>query len=134
MNRGAPRAERAAATRSWDLPRHPTAARLARRALADELGDLPEDLAEVAEVLTSELVTNAVRHGRGAISLSVVRDERALTVRVADEGAEEPVVRGHDPTALNGRGMQLVDTLAAAWGTAPVGGGPGKEVWFTLDA
>ena len=131
---GAPRTGRAAPAPSWDLPRHPTAARLSRRALAGELGGLPEDLAEVALVLTSELVTNAVNHGRGTITLTVLRDERHLTVRVTDEGAAEPVVRAHALAALNGRGMQLVDALAAAWGTEPVTGGRGKAVWFTLDA
>ena len=134
MNGGATGTGRAAAAPSWDLPRHPTAARLARRALAGELGDLPADLAEVAQVLTSEIVTNAVKHGQGAITMSVLRDERGLLVRVTDEGVEEPVVRGHDAGAPDGRGMQLVESLAAAWGTEPVRGGPGKEVWFTLDA
>ena len=134
MNRGTSRTGRPAPALSWDLPRHPTAARLARRALAGELRGLPENLAEVALVLTSELVTNAVDHGRGAITLSVSRDERGLTVRVTDEGADEPVVRAHAPAALNGRGMQLVDALAATWGSEPAGGGRGKAVWFTLDA
>ena len=75
-----------------------------------------------------------MNHGRGAITLTVLRDERHLTVRVTDEGAAEPVVRAHALAALNGRGMQLVDALAAAWGTELVPGGRGKAVWFALDA
>lgn len=134
MERGTLRSSGALAAPSWDLPRHPTAPRSARQALAGELADLPEDLAEVAAVLTSELVTNAVNHGQGTITLSVLRDGRRLTVRVVDEGAALPVVRGHDPAALNGRGMQLVSSLALAWGTAPIAGGRGKAVWFTLEA
>ena len=117
---------------SWDLPRQPIAARLARRRLASELPDLPGDVVEVAQVLTSELVTNAVQHGRGPIRMSVACDGSSLTVRVADDGAEAPVVRDRDLDASRGRGMQLIEALATQWGTEPVGGGAGKAVWFTL--
>ena len=86
-------------------------------------------------MLTSELVTNAVRHGRGAITLRVVHTGRCVTVTVADQGADLPVLRAHDLASMSGRGIQLVDALAADWGTEPVGAGrPGKKVWFTLDA
>ena len=137
MDRGSPctTGARPRAAPVWDLPRHPTAARLARRALSRELVDLPGDCVEVAQVLTSELVTNAVRHGRGAITLRVAQSGRGVIVTVADQGADLPVLRDHDLASKCGRGMQLVDALAAAWGTRPVGAGrPGKEVWFTLDA
>ena len=118
---------------AWDLPRDPTAPRLARRALVVALADLPRDLVQVAQVLASELVTNALKHGCGRIALSVVRDDRTLMVRVADEGSQAPVVRQHDVTSLNGRGLQLIEGLAAAWGTEQVAGeNGGKTVWFTL--
>ena len=118
---------------SRELPRDPIAARLARRELAAGNPDLAQDVLEVAQVLTSELVTNALLHGRGLITLSVVRDERSLTVRVADAGSQAPTVREHDLTAANGRGLQLVDALAAAWGTERVVGTTGGTVvWFTL--
>jgi anti-sigma regulatory factor (Ser/Thr protein kinase) len=118
---------------SWDLPRHPAAAQLARRELASAVGDLADDLVQVAQVLTSELVTNAINHGEGPITLRVLRDDRSLTVQVVDQGPEVPVVREHDLAALSGRGMQLVEALATAWGTEPVPAGPGKTVWFELD-
>lgn len=118
---------------TWELPRDPIAARLARRALAAEHPDLAQDVLEVAQVLTSELVTNALKHGEGVITLSVGRDERSLTVRVGDRGSQVPAVREHDLTAMNGRGLQLVDALAVGWGTEHVGGPTGgKVVWFTL--
>ena len=118
---------------AWQLSRDPTAPGQARRRLADELGDLPDDLLHVAQLLTSELVTNALAHGRGRIGLSVRRDEGAVTVRVTDNSPDLPMVRGHDLTALSGRGLQIVELLAAGWGTEPADGGAhGKVVWFTL--
>ena len=118
---------------TWELPRDPIAARLARRELAAEHPDLAQDVLEVAQVLTSELVTNALKHGQGLITLSVARDERSLTVRVGDRGSQVPAVREHDLTAMNGRGLQLVAALAVGWGTEHVGHPTGgKVVWFTL--
>jgi anti-sigma regulatory factor (Ser/Thr protein kinase) len=113
------------------LPRDPAAAGLARRELVSGLSDVPDDVVEVAKVLISELVTNALRHGRGLITMSVDRDERSITVRVTDEGPQVPVVRDHDLTALSGRGLQLVEALAEGWGTERAVGG-GKVVWFRL--
>lgn len=117
---------------SWDLPRHPTAARQARDELAASVGDLADDLVQVAQVLTSELVTNAIAHGEGPITLRVLRDSRSLTVQVEDRGSAVPVVREHDLTALSGRGMQLVEAFATAWGTESEPTGRGKTVWFEL--
>ena len=48
-------------------------------------------------------------------------------------GPRVPVIRDHDLAALSGRGLQIVEVLAAGWGTEPaVGGGRRKSVWFTL--
>jgi anti-sigma regulatory factor (Ser/Thr protein kinase) len=127
-----PRGCRASEPTSCDLPRHPVAAGLARRELETAVGDLADDLLQVAQVLTSELVTNAVNHGRPPITLRVLRDDQSLTVQVVDHGSEAPVIREHDLTSLSGRGMQLVEALATAWGTYPVEAGPGKTVWFEL--
>jgi anti-sigma regulatory factor (Ser/Thr protein kinase) len=100
------RSERAPRTPGpWQLPRDPTAPRLARRHLASELDDLPDDLVQVAQLLTSELVTNALIHGSGDIAVTVVRVEGGVTVRVADDGPRVPVVRDHDLAALSGKGL-----------------------------
>ena len=70
------------------LPRHDSAAGIARKALdrrfADELGR--ERVGDLALVV-SELVTNAVSHGQGAISLTVRVDGDDVFGEVVDEGA-----------------------------------------------
>jgi hypothetical protein len=119
---------------------------VARDELAGAVADLADDLAQVAEVLTSELVAEALDQGRGPVTLRVRRGEDTLGVEVVDPAAEVPLVREHVLTSVSGRGLQLVDALAAAWGSAPVrdsgrdcerDGGPGGErasraVWFEL--
>lgn len=117
----------------WELPRAPIAASLARRQLAGALPDLPTQVVQEAQLLTSELVTNALMHGQGLITMSIVRDEQSLTVRIADEASEGPVVREHDLGAQAGRGLRLVEELTTRWGTEPVvGGHGGKVVWFSM--
>jgi anti-sigma regulatory factor (Ser/Thr protein kinase) len=104
----------------------------ARTLIAQTLGDLPAESLEVVLLLTSELVTNAVRHGAGPVGLHVVWGDGAVRVEVADQSPERPVVRAVDRDALNGRGLILVDGLSTGWGV--LAGRPGKTVWFTLDA
>lgn len=119
--------------RSWELPRDPAAASLARRQLAAALPDLPTEPLQDAQLLTSELVTNALRHGAGLITMSVVRDEDDVTVRIADQGSQAPAMREHDVAAQAGRGLQLVDKLTTRWGVEPLGdGSEGKVVWFSV--
>lgn len=91
------------------------------------------DAVDVAELLGSEVLTNAVRHGapNGAVSLSVTASDGALRVTVTDGGATLPVVREPAADAVGGRGLQLVEALAAAWGVQPHLP-TGKSVWFEL--
>jgi len=89
-----------------------------------------DDLVETATLLTSELVTNAVVHAAPPIGLAVTLLEGTIRVEVQDESDDIPVVGDADRHADRGRGLVLVDMLAASWGTqaAP----PGKTVWFAL--
>nr|WP_237545883.1 ATP-binding protein [Streptomyces sp. SID1046] len=93
------------------------------------------DAAEVAELLITELVTNALVHtDRGAevhASLAATR----LRVEVRDYAARRP--RPYVPTAddgTHGRGLVLVQELADDWGVDALALGSGKVVWFELDA
>ena len=101
---------------------------LVRSALGDGFGDR----AEVAELLTSELVTNAIVHGRGAVELSILLEGGRLHVCVEDANESIPIVCRVGTDREHGRGMAIVNTLATSWGVAPRPAG-GKTVWFDLD-
>lgn len=83
-----------------------------------------------AELLTSELVTNAIRHGSGEVSVSLSRENDLLRVRVTDDSRDAPVMAPPDPLAAGGRGLWLVDELSSDWGVATEQ--QGKTVWFEL--
>jgi anti-sigma regulatory factor (Ser/Thr protein kinase) len=106
----------------------------ARRALRELLGQWGrQGRSEVAELLTSELVTNAIVHTDHDAVLTATVGPRGLRVEVRDFVARRPRVRV--PVAdegTNGRGMFLVQALADAWGVRPHG--VGKAVWFELEA
>ncbi|GAB2922809.1 SpoIIE family protein phosphatase [Streptomyces mayteni] len=91
---------------------------------------LLEGVRSTAELLVSELVTNAVRHGEsGPVELKLVRAD-ALLCEVSDEGHELPVLLDCTPLDDAGRGLHVVSRLARAWGTTRTG--RGKTVWFEL--
>src|SRR5687768_16669409 len=112
------------------LPRDDSAAGIARKALhlrfADELGrERAGDLA----LVVSELVTNAVAHGQGAISMTVRVDGEGVFGEVVDEGGGfEREVRERGPEDLSGRGLHIVDALSSRWGVHE----GTTHVWFEL--
>jgi anti-sigma regulatory factor (Ser/Thr protein kinase) len=85
---------------------------------------------EVAALLTSELVTNAVVHARSPATVVLTRTDEELRVAVSDEGGGVPAVDRSGGTGEGGRGLALVEELSASWGVLPLG--TGKTVWFTL--
>lgn len=107
----------------------------ARRLVRVACSHWPSEQQDVAVVLTSELVTNALLHGTGPISLRVTCDGDFLLVEVFDRG--EAAVRLQSdagPSVESGRGLTIVESLADSWGTQPLQGRPGKSVWFELRA
>lgn len=107
----------------------PAAARRAVRGCID--GAVPRELLDRALVLTSELVTNAVRHGGGAgpVDLRARVGTTALRVEVRDSGngfVPGPVTPGPE----GGWGLALVEQAADRWGVEP---GTGTAVWFEMD-
>jgi serine phosphatase RsbU (regulator of sigma subunit)/anti-sigma regulatory factor (Ser/Thr protein kinase) len=115
------------------LPADPRSVRDARRAV-DRLGHrngLDADLVEAAVLLTSELVTNAIVHGRSDARLKVTATARSVRVEVADDNDRIPVLQTHDDEALSGRGVSLLELMASSWGVEEAG--IGKVVWFCLD-
>ena len=126
-------------TRSQLVPPRPAAFVEARRfvretALHSAPEEVPSQIVDDAMLLTSELVTNAVRHsGHGSeepIELSVSVDAHLLRVRVRDRGP------GFDPdtrvrSGHGGWGLDLVRRLSSRWGVDRTR--DGTDVWFEID-
>jgi anti-sigma regulatory factor (Ser/Thr protein kinase) len=88
-------------------------------------------LADEAELLVSELVTNAVRHGLPPIVLRVACDRRHDTViQVLDGNPAGPQRQQAGAEQESGRGIGLVEMVSAQWGVES--GADGKSVWFRL--
>lgn len=121
---------------SFRLPRHPASVGLARRRVRDHLADWghgPDDpaLADVV-LLVSELATNVVRHGpllerEFEVAVTALADGSCL-IEVSDEGRLEPRLRVVGEFEETGRGLHLVEHVAAAWGVWSRGR-HGKTVW-----
>lgn len=117
---------------SLTLPAALRSVRRARAFLRDCCAEyrIDDELCDDAVLLGSELVTNAVLHGRSEVRVDVLRNGRRLHVSVHDENSRHPARVRDDPDALDGRGLALVASLAASWG---VDDDPtGKAVWFEL--
>ena len=118
---------------SWVLDSSPTAARQARGLVNGALRahGCVEDTLDTAALLTSELVTNAVRHTSGPLlDLGLHIDAAVATVAVGDHSQALPEQVSAAPTDDSGRGLSIVDALAVSWGVTL--SERGKEVWFQL--
>ena len=117
----------------WTLPSNTQAVGTVRHRLEALLAGLPHVSLEDVVLVASEVVTNAVLHGGGPISVRITLRGPVLRVEVTDGGEGVPV---HDQElgedAESGRGLFIVDVLASQWGVAPTYPGPGKTVWFEM--
>lgn len=91
-----------------------------------------DDVAEIAELLVSELVTNAVLHAGTVVRLRVLGDGARVRIEVSDGINAPPSRRRYSAEAATGRGLGLVEALAAEWGTRS--DVAGKTVWCTVGA
>lgn len=137
-------------TAAWEFPAVPGSVRSARHAVRDALSSWGLDgaLADVTELLVSELVTNSLRYASGPIGVRLVRPRPegaaedddsapnspstspALLVEVSDPLPDVPTERSAGPDDEGGRGLRLVACSARRWGTRR--GKSGKTVWFEL--
>ncbi|AZM75767.1 ATP-binding protein [Streptomyces sp. KPB2] len=119
----------------WVFPAAPDAVRTARSLVRHTLREWELDsVVDIAALLVSELVTNALRHATGPIGVRVVRGPAGaagiLLVEVSDPLPDPPRERVAHPDDEDGRGLQLVASATRRWGTRP--GEAGKTVWFEL--
>ncbi|MEU2793558.1 SpoIIE family protein phosphatase [Streptomyces sp. NPDC007100] len=115
---------------SWELPAEPAAAAQAREVTAATLTEWGlEELAFTAELVVSELVTNAYRYGGTPITLRLIRD-RSLICEVSDPSSTAPHLRRAHSTDEGGRGLLLVAQLTERWGARHTR--DGKTVWTEL--
>jgi anti-sigma regulatory factor (Ser/Thr protein kinase) len=125
MERGA-----TSVTRTLMMQRDAKAPRKAREAAAEMLREVDPRLLPDAQLLLSELMTNAVQYGRGPIELRIESpDPHRIVCAVVDRGQGfTPVARTRPPIEGRGRGLYLVEQLADAWGIRA----GGADVWFEL--
>lgn len=114
--------------RTWHVPAHrqavPEIRATARKYLADNGLDDAHDLLTVI----CELVTNAVRHGRPDITLTLALGEGCVRGEVTDRGPGLPRPRTPAADDDGGRGLQIVAAYTRSWGVIPLD--RGKRVWF----
>jgi anti-sigma regulatory factor (Ser/Thr protein kinase) len=115
------------------LTPHPTSVGAARRFVRDVLKNrrVSDGVVSMVELLTSEVVTNAIIHARSGPQLAVELSEHLIRVAVRDSSPDVPVRRLARVDDLSGRGVVIVDELASAWGVDRERNGA-KRVWFEV--
>jgi len=108
----------------------------ARAWLSERARNFPDGLVQDALLVVSELVTNAVRHGRPTVVLHVEEGADCLVVEVTDGGDTLPQLPRIRPSAARpaGRGLLIVAATASDWGVRRTPGTAGKTVWALLNA
>lgn len=111
----------------WQVPSEPAAVGEVRASVTRQLAEWGlDEMAFTTELILSELVTNAIRYGSGAIQVRVLRD-RSLICEVSDNSSTSPRLRYAATTDEGGRGLFLVAQLTERWGTRYTQAG--KVIW-----
>ncbi|MET7335707.1 ATP-binding protein [Nonomuraea sp. NPDC005650] len=116
---------------SWTFTPQERSVGRARRAARAQLAEWGlQPACDFAELLISELVTNAVRHARGLVRMSLSAADGLLRCEVEDDSPMPPRARAARRDEEGSRGLLLVEVLSSGWGSVPTG--TGKVVWFEL--
>lgn len=113
----------------------PDSVPVARRFITATLSAEADGVVQDAELVVSELVTNALLHGRAPVRVRILRTPVGLRLEVQDGGNHLPLQVAAREMAMTGRGLSLVAAVASTWGVDS-GGAPrrvaGKVVWAEL--
>lgn len=113
------------------LPGQPRDAAAARAFLRGALtGRLPDETLDTAELLISELVTNAIQHAGTELTVDIAHGPGLLRLAVTDGDPHLHLRGAAAPADERGRGLTLISALTQAWGVRDVPGG--KQVWCLL--
>ncbi|WUH88960.1 SpoIIE family protein phosphatase [Streptomyces sp. NBC_00433] len=116
---------------TWDLPSDPAVVATARTLVDRQLTAWHiDELNFPSQLITSELVTNAIRHGKDPITLRLLRDE-ALICEVSDGSTIAPHLRHAAISDEGGRGLFMTAELTQRWGTRYTE--RGKTIWTEQD-
>jgi two-component sensor histidine kinase len=113
-----------------EVPSTADGARLARALAVEVLPHAATSVVETVELLTSELVTNAITHGAPPIQLDVRVEPHLVVVAVSDRSDQIPEVQEPSTSDSHGRGLRIVSALASSWGH--LNEPEGKTVWCVL--
>ncbi len=104
----------------------------ARQIVRASLPGVTTEVVETAQLLVSELVTNAIVHGSGdpTLLLDIRADCLHVEVHDSDTSLDLEPLQG-EPSRERGRGLAIVNALASSWGVQPRS--DGKAAWFDLD-
>jgi anti-sigma regulatory factor (Ser/Thr protein kinase) len=117
-------------TTTLELPRTVGSAGLARLIVTAHGSSLGSEQLKNANVMVSELVSNAFQHGQGQICLTVVSGPDGVRAEVSDEGCRPSIASPEPRPARRGWGLYFVDRLADSWGVDP----DEARVWFRIAA
>ncbi len=122
---------------TWHFPAHDQMVAFSRTEAAKTVADWGlASLVDDVTLVVSELVTNAIRHGRPPdeqdITLTLCVTDKGVCGEVCDHGKGTPRRVAADDDTEGGRGLAIVDMLAADWGVTDLP--DGKRVWFKLRA
>src|SRR5438270_416362 len=117
-----------ATVRELELTGEAGAVPRARQFVRDALASAPHEQRDDSELVVAELVTNAILHGAGPVTLLVQPRGDIVRIEVHDTGRQRPFAVRGGPDAMTGRGLALVGSLSREWGVEPTPDG-GKIVW-----
>ncbi|WP_089103443.1 SpoIIE family protein phosphatase [Streptomyces hyaluromycini] len=116
---------------SWDIPADPALVAPIRKKAVEQLDVWDLSMAAfTAELVVSELVTNAIRYGAHPIRLRLIHDTTTLICEVSDTSHTAPHLRRAKTWDEGGRGLLLVAQLTQRWGTRHTA--EGKTIWAEL--